>query len=80
MFPPSRSQIKVAGQTRVLEGVELQDRNAIIYVTARVDRLWQEGFRSEEAELEEACRPVLVYQQGNEVHAMNKFDDLCVET
>lgn len=60
----------MAGQTRVLEGVKLQDRDAIIYVTARVDRLWQEGFRSEEAELEEACRPVLVYQQGNEVRAI----------
>lgn len=64
----SLPQVKVAGQSRVLEGVKCQDRNAIIYVTARVDRLWQEGFRSEEAVLEEACRPVLVYQQGSEVH------------
>ena len=63
----------MAGQTRVLEGVNVQDRNAIIYVTARVDRLWQEGFRSEEAELQEACRPVSVYQQGSEVHAMIQF-------
>lgn len=33
----------------------------------RVTRLWMDGFRSEEALLQEAGHPVLVYQQASEV-------------
>lgn len=35
--------------------------------SARVTRMWVDGFQSEEAHLQEACCPVLVYQEGSEV-------------
>lgn len=64
------AQIKVADQTRVLEHVKIQHDDTTIRVSARVDKLWQAGFRWKEANLQEPCRPVLVYKQGSEVNAV----------
>ncbi|CAM9591806.1 unnamed protein product [Scytosiphon promiscuus] len=69
-------KIKVQGQTRTLESVEQeQHSDGSIRCSARVTRLWMDGFQSEEIEVEEACRPVLVYQQGSESNWLDATAD-----
>ncbi|CAM9976610.1 unnamed protein product [Ascophyllum nodosum] len=60
-------KVAVGGQSRVISGVKLhQGDGGTVRVTARADKLWKEGFQFQEARLEKAFRPVLVYRQGSE--------------
>lgn len=38
-------------------------------MTARVDKLWEEGFQLEDADFGEPCHPVLTYHKGSEVRS-----------
>ncbi|CAM9110918.1 unnamed protein product [Ectocarpus fasciculatus] len=62
-------RLQVGGQTRILESVKVEESiggDDSIRYSARVTRMWVDGFQSEEAHLQEACCPVLVYQEGSE--------------
>ncbi|CAN0234772.1 unnamed protein product, partial [Ectocarpus sp. 12 AP-2014] len=62
-------RVKVGSQTRILESVKVEegfDGDDCSRYSARVTKMWVDGFQSEEAHLQEACCPVLVYQEGSE--------------
>ncbi|CAM9322479.1 unnamed protein product, partial [Ectocarpus sp. 8 AP-2014] len=62
-------KIKVGGQTRILESVKVEEGiggDDSSRYSARVTKMWVDGFQSEEAHLQEASCPVLVYQEGSE--------------
>ncbi|CBJ26942.1 possible MAPK [Ectocarpus siliculosus] len=62
-------RIKVGSQTRILGSVKVEEGiggDDSSRYSARVTKLWVDGFQSEEAHLQEASCPVLVYQEGSE--------------